>query len=145
MGTLFFILRSRVLAGIAGALFAINLEILTEENLGLAMSFNVLLATYIGGVGFFLGPVVGAVLFISSNSLSQTDSGFYIPEWYDPDSNVFKLAYRLFAMHKVWQLGRMNILVRPYSKIAIPIILFVIGAVCLTELINHVRHHVKSK
>ena len=45
-------------------------------------------------------------------------------------------------MHMVpWQLGRMNILIRPYSKIAIPIILFVIGAVCLTELINHVRHH----
>ena len=50
-------------AGIAGALFAINYEILTEQNLNLNMSFQVLLATYIGGVGFFLGPIFGAILF----------------------------------------------------------------------------------
>ena len=36
-------------------------------------------------------------------------------------------------------------LLRPYSKIAIPIVLFVIGAVCLTELINHVRHHSEER
>ncbi len=133
-------------AGIAGALFAINFEILTEENLGLAMSFNVLLATYIGGVGFFLGPVVGAVLF----TLLQTVIGLQTDLWALYTGVVFILIVMflpagltgLFAMHMVpWQLGRMNILARPYSKIAIPVILFVIGAVCLTELINHVRHH----
>ena len=64
-------------AGIAGALFAINFEILTEENLGLAMSFNVLLATYIGGVGFFIGPVVGAVVF----TLLQTVVGLQTDLW----------------------------------------------------------------
>ena len=51
----------RLFAGVAGALFAINYEILTEQNLNLNMSFQVLLATYIGGVGFFLGPIFGAI------------------------------------------------------------------------------------
>ena len=45
-------------AGIAGALFAINYEILTEQNLKLKHVFPVSLATYIGGVGFFLGPIL---------------------------------------------------------------------------------------
>ena len=49
-------------AGIAGGLFAINYEIVTEENLNLATSGWVLLMTYIGGVGYFAGPIVGAVL-----------------------------------------------------------------------------------
>ncbi len=133
-------------AGIAGALFAINFEILTEENLGLAMSFNVLLATYIGGVGFFVGPVVGAIVF----TLLQTVVGLQTDLWALYTGVVFILIVMflpagltgLFAMHVVpWQLGRFNMLLRPYSKIAIPIVLFVIGAVCLTELINHVRHH----
>ncbi len=137
-------------AGIAGALFAINFEILTEENLGLAMSFNVLLATYIGGVGFFIGPVVGAVVF----TLLQTVVGLQTDLWALYTGVVFILIVMflpagltgLFAMHMVpWQLGRFNMLLRPYSKIAIPIVLFVIGAVCLTELINHVRHHSEER
>ena len=46
-------------AGIAGALFAINFEILTEENLNLATSGSILLVTFLGGVGFFVGPISG--------------------------------------------------------------------------------------
>ena len=64
-------------AGIAGALFAINFEILTEENLSMGMSFNILLATYIGGIGFFIGPVVGAVGF----TLLQTVLGLQTDLW----------------------------------------------------------------
>jgi branched-chain amino acid transport system permease protein len=49
-------------AGIAGGLFAVNYEILTEQNLNAATSGNVLLMAYIGGLGFFIGPIVGAVV-----------------------------------------------------------------------------------
>ena len=42
--------------GVAGALFAINYEILTEENLNTASSGVILLITFLGGVGFFFGP-----------------------------------------------------------------------------------------
>ena len=64
-------------AGVAGALFAINYEILTEQNLNLNMSFQVLLATYIGGVGFFLGPIFGAILF----TILQTVIGLQTDLW----------------------------------------------------------------
>jgi branched-chain amino acid transport system permease protein len=56
-------------AGIAGGLFAVNYEILTEENLSLVTSGQVLLMTYIGGVGFFIGPVIGAIVFTFLQSM----------------------------------------------------------------------------
>ncbi|MGB1830439.1 MAG: branched-chain amino acid ABC transporter permease, partial [Paracoccaceae bacterium] len=63
--------------GIAGALFAINFEILTEENLNLATSGSILLVTFLGGVGVFFGPIIGAVLF----TLLQTVLGLYTELW----------------------------------------------------------------
>src|ERR1700722_5502379 len=45
-------------AGVAGALSAINFEIANSAYLGATESGTVLFATYIGGVGFFIGPVV---------------------------------------------------------------------------------------
>src|SRR6201986_5170590 len=47
-------------AGIAGALAAINFEIANSAYLGALQSGTVLFATYIGGVGFFIRPIVGA-------------------------------------------------------------------------------------
>ena len=133
-------------AGIAGGLFAINFEILTELNLNLNASFTVLLATYIGGVGFFLGPIVGAILF----TLLQTVIGLKTDLWALYTGIVFILTVMFlpagitgfFAMHLVpWHLGRFGMLLKPYAKIFLPALMFVIGAVGLTELVNHSRHH----
>jgi branched-chain amino acid transport system permease protein len=49
-------------AGIAGALAAINFEIMNAQQLGAGQSAVVLLMTYIGGVGYFAGPILGAVI-----------------------------------------------------------------------------------
>ncbi|MGO8915257.1 MAG: branched-chain amino acid ABC transporter permease [Stellaceae bacterium] len=49
-------------AGVAGGLAAINFEIMNSVNVGAAQSGSVLLMTYIGGTGSFIGPVLGAVL-----------------------------------------------------------------------------------
>ena len=49
-------------AGIAGALAAINFELVNSASVGAGQSALVLLAAYIGGVGSFIGPVIGAVL-----------------------------------------------------------------------------------
>ncbi len=49
-------------AGIAGALAAINFEIMNAEQLGAQESALVLLMTYIGGVGAFVGPILGAII-----------------------------------------------------------------------------------
>ncbi|SPE26237.1 Amino acid/amide ABC transporter membrane protein 2, HAAT family [Burkholderiales bacterium] len=51
-------------AGISGALQALNFEIVSAENVGAVRSGEVLLATYIGGIGYFHGPILGAVVFV---------------------------------------------------------------------------------
>jgi branched-chain amino acid transport system permease protein len=53
---------SGLFAGIAGALAAINFEIMNSAQLGAAESGSVILMTYIGGIGNFAGPVIGAIL-----------------------------------------------------------------------------------
>jgi branched-chain amino acid transport system permease protein len=59
-------------AGIAGALAAINFEIANSAYLGAEQSGTVLFATYMGGVGFFIGPIVGAI-FVTLLSLGLSD------------------------------------------------------------------------
>ena len=51
-------------AGVSGALSCINFEIVTDENVSALRSGGVLLATFIGGTGFFFGPILGSVVFI---------------------------------------------------------------------------------
>ena len=60
----FTLIISAFFAGIAGALGMINFEIVTAENVSAARSGGVLLAAFIGGVGFFFGPIIGACIFI---------------------------------------------------------------------------------
>jgi branched-chain amino acid transport system permease protein len=54
---------SSFFAGSAGALGVINFEIVTAENVSAVRSGGVLLAAFIGGVGFFFGPIIGACVF----------------------------------------------------------------------------------
>jgi branched-chain amino acid transport system permease protein len=49
-------------AGVAGGLAAIHFEIANSAYFSATQSGNVLLATFIGGRGFFFGPVIGAIL-----------------------------------------------------------------------------------
>ncbi len=51
-------------AGIAGGLSAINYEIVTAEAVGAVRSGNVLVMAFIGGMGQFFGPIIGAVLMV---------------------------------------------------------------------------------
>jgi branched-chain amino acid transport system permease protein len=55
---------SAFFAGVAGALGCITFEIVTAENVGAARSAGVLVAAFIGGVGFFFGPIIGACVFV---------------------------------------------------------------------------------
>ena len=56
------LILSGFFAGIAGGLSAINFEIVTAENVSALRSGGVLLFTFIGGVGFFFGPMIGAII-----------------------------------------------------------------------------------
>jgi branched-chain amino acid transport system permease protein len=53
---------SGLFAGVAGGLAAINFEIMNAAQLGAAQSGTVILMTYIGGIGNFAGPILGAIL-----------------------------------------------------------------------------------
>lgn len=58
------LILSAFFAGISGALAAINFEIVSAENVSAVRSGGVLLAAFIGGAGFFFGPILGAIVFI---------------------------------------------------------------------------------
>lgn len=58
------LMASAFFAGIAGGLAALNLEIASADSLGAVRSGTVLLAVVVGGSGFFLGPVAGAVVVV---------------------------------------------------------------------------------
>lgn len=79
-------------AGIAGALAAINFEIANSAYLGAVQSGTVLFSTYIGGVGFFIGPIVGAV-FVTLLSLGLSD---VTPVW-QLYFGLFFIAVVMFA------------------------------------------------
>jgi branched-chain amino acid transport system permease protein len=131
--------------GIAGALFAINFEILTEENLNLATSGSILLITFLGGVGFFIGPVIGAVVF----TLLQTVLSLYTEIWQLYLGILFVLTVMFFpagltgliAMHiRPWKLGKLGLLSGPYGKMALPALLLIAAGVSLLEILFHARH-----
>jgi branched-chain amino acid transport system permease protein len=56
-------------AGISGGMYALQFEIATPELLGTARSGAYLLFTFVGGVGVFYGPIVGAVLMVLATAL----------------------------------------------------------------------------
>jgi branched-chain amino acid transport system permease protein len=55
------LILSTFFAGISGGLAAINFEIVGSESVSAAQSGNGLLFTFIGGVGSFIGPILGAI------------------------------------------------------------------------------------
>lgn len=57
-------IASGFFAGIAGGLAAINFELVTAEVVGAARSGAYLLFVFLGGAGFFFGPIIGAVLMV---------------------------------------------------------------------------------
>lgn len=131
-------------AGIAGGLFAINFEIVTEENLNALTSGVVLLMAYIGGVGFFIGPIVGAVLF----TLLQSILSNYTDIWQLYVGVMFVLTVMfvpqgltgILMMHTpAWRMKRMGRLVVPYVRMGIPAIAMLAGIAGFLEMIHHVR------
>ena len=125
--------------------FAINFEILTEENLNLATSGSILLVTFLGGVGFFIGPIIGAIVF----TLLQTVLGLYTEIWALYLGILFVATVMFFpgglagllAMHILpWKLGKIGFLAVPYAKMFVPAVAFVLSAAAALEILFHKRH-----
>ncbi|WP_426105929.1 branched-chain amino acid ABC transporter permease [Massilia sp. TSP1-1-2] len=71
------LILSAFFAGISGALGAINFEIVSAENVSAIRSGAVLLFVFIGGISFFFGPLLGAIVGVFF-SVMLSD---YTPAW----------------------------------------------------------------
>ena len=129
-------------AGIAGALAAINFEIANAAYLGALQSGTVLFSTYIGGIGYFIGPIIGAI-FVTVLSLSLSD---LTPVWQLYFGLIF-IAVVTFApggitgllmMHRPLLKGGTLARVLPYYAIAlVPTLAMITGVVLAIETIVH--------
>jgi len=129
-------------AGIAGGLFALNYEIVTEETVNLVTSGIVLLQAYIGGVGFFAGPIVGAVVY----TLLQTLLSNYTEIWAFYVGLIF-VATVMYAptgltgiimMHlPIYRVRKLRTLALPYLKVGVPALCCAIGVIGLLELLHY--------
>ncbi|MFJ3044839.1 branched-chain amino acid ABC transporter permease [Herbaspirillum chlorophenolicum] len=63
------LILSAFFAGVSGGLSAINFEIVSAEYVGALRSGSILLFTFIGGAGFFYGPIIGGVVGVLFASL----------------------------------------------------------------------------
>ncbi|MCD6732014.1 MAG: branched-chain amino acid ABC transporter permease [Burkholderiaceae bacterium] len=133
------IVVSAFFCGIAGGLSAINFEIVTAENVSTMRSGGVLVATFIGGAGFFFGPILGAVIFIFfAVALSDYTSAwqFYL--------GVFFVLIVMYAPGGVASLIMMNLrvmrhglfgrLVAPYAALALAGALLLAGVIVVVEM-----------
>ncbi|MEX0958361.1 MAG: branched-chain amino acid ABC transporter permease [Burkholderiales bacterium] len=127
-------------AGIAGGLAAINYEIVTAETLGILMSGNVVLMAFIGGIGHFWGPILGAVLVTFLQSALST----YTKAWLLYFGLLFLIIImfspggiaNLITLHKpVWQARVYGRLAPSYALAAGTGAVMLVGLVGLIEIV----------
>lgn len=131
-------------AGIAGGLSAINYEIVTVENVNTTTSGSVLLMTFIGGVGSFYGPIIGAILV----TFLQVALSGYTKAWllYFGLFFLIMVMYApgglasLIEMHRpAWKASLMRKLTSSYVLAAIAGLISLAGLIGLVEIIYNVK------
>jgi branched-chain amino acid transport system permease protein len=127
-------------AGISGGLGAINFEIVSSENVGAARSGALLLFTFLGGIGTFIGPIVGAVIYVFSLVLLSNITqawGLYIGlvflfvVMYAPGGISSLILLNL----RVARLGHFSRLVLPYAVLIAAALPLFLGLSTLIEMI----------
>lgn len=131
--------------GVAGGLFAINYEILTEENLNLVTSGSILLITFLGGVGLFFGPIIGAIVFTLLQSVLSLETELwqlYVGALFVATVMFFPGGLAgLLAMHVLpWRTGKMKLLLVPHIKTLIPGAIGLLGLSAFVEIMFHAKH-----
>ena len=133
------LILSGLFAGIAGGLTALNYEIVTAETLNAHTSGVVLLMTFVGGIGFFYGPIIGAILV----TVMQIVIGGMTQAWL-LYFGLFFLFMVLMApggiasvvamQRNLWQAGLFGRMVPHYLAAAIPVLVLLAGLVGLIEM-----------
>lgn len=129
-------------AGIAGGLLAINYEIVNSEMIGAVASGHVLLMTYIGGVGHFFGPILGAILytFLHLTLVNITQAGqlylgllFIAIILWAPNG----MAGLIMVHEPIWQMGKLKRLLPGYLKALVVGVFAFLGLMIFVEINYH--------
>ena len=133
---------SGLFAGVAGSLAVINFEIANSALFSAVQSGTVLLATFMGGAGFFAGPVLGAILVVYLQ-LMLSD----LTEIWQLYFGLLFIAMVMFApsglaglimMHRpLWRAGTLLKVLPSYVVVLVPLLLALLGAALVVELAHH--------
>jgi branched-chain amino acid transport system permease protein len=136
------LMLSAFFAGVAGGLMAINLESVGSEAVSSIRSGGVLLAAFIGGVAFFFGPILGAIVFVFfAIALSE-----YTKAW-QLYLGVYFVLLVMFAPGglsslilmnlRVLKFGKFRRLRDPYAGVILSSLTLLAGVVLLIEFTWH--------
>ncbi len=132
---------SGLFAGIAGGLYCITYEIVTYDAVNAPLSGNALLMAFIGGVGSFAGPVIGAILItglqsglslLSNSWLVYVGLLFIAMVTFAPTG----ITGILRAHTPIARSGRLGVLTVPYLRLLLPCLLVLAGFVGLVEMLS---------
>jgi len=133
------LILSGCFAGIAGGLTALNYEIVTAETLNAHTSGVVLLMTFVGGIGFFYGPIIGAILI----TVMQIVIGGMTQAWLLYFGLFFLfmvlkapggIASVIAVQRNLWQAGLFGRMVPHYLAATAPVLVLLAGLVGLIEM-----------
>jgi branched-chain amino acid transport system permease protein len=133
------VILSGLFAGIAGGLSALNYEIVTAETLNAHTSGVVLLMTFVGGIGFFYGPIIGAILI----TVMQIVIGGMTHAWLLYFGLFFLfmvlrapggIASLIAVQRNLWNAGLFGRMLPHYLAMALPVLILLAGLVGLVEL-----------
>ena len=137
---------SSMFAGAAGSLHAINYEHIGFESVSLVQSGMVLFMAYIGGIGSFLGPIIGAVsLTYLDTMLSDITEAWVL---YYGIIFVLVIAFApqgiagLILMHEPVVRNKPSLLKKlifPYLVFGLSLLILLIGFTTLIELIHSLK------
>jgi branched-chain amino acid transport system permease protein len=136
------LILSAFFAGISGALSAINFEIVTAENVSAIRSGAILLFVFIGGIGFFFGPLLGAVVGIFfSVMLSDFTAAWqlYLGLFFVALVRFAPagLASLLMLLLRVARFGKFGRIWKPLLAVSAVTLVGVLGLVFAIELLYH--------
>jgi branched-chain amino acid transport system permease protein len=130
--------------GIAGGLVALNFEIVTSEVVGASRSGAYLLFTFLGGAGFFFGPIIGAVLLVLAGVLLSELSQawllylglvFLLMVIYAPGgiASLIMMNLRLAAM------GKLRRIAASYLALGGTALAVLLGSGLMIEMVYHLQ------
>lgn len=143
------VIVSAFFAGISGGLAAINFEIVGAENVSLLRSGGILLFTFIGGIGFFFGPMLGAIVGVLLTVLLSS----YTKAW-QLYLGVFFIVIVMYAPGGLASLIMLNFRAMKFRKfgrvwprlwrVCLTVLIELTGVVMAIEMLYHITLNIAN-